>query len=263
MTGRRNGWNDLAHAGFGPDDTPRQKQLQRELYTKHAQDWERWWSSAWKEYVDDPKWSRVGLPDYQPEKPIALELDRARPLTRASGMGNLILEPKPDPKYPHLFYDLDTGRSGGLPERWSNLSLEGINASIEPISQWAIENGYDLMARQIDWDGKPTYVIVPLNLQAWKLPNQFVQDQQTAAELIEAGNLVTKYIAHFDPKTHEYDHLQTGRFFYITSENTPGIIKLGVEVKDTKWLPGPSREDDDLNPKGHRKGRRLSLTFLK
>lgn len=262
-TDRRNGHSELAHVGGSSDTSPRQTQLRRQLFIKHAQDWEQWWATAWKDYVDDPKWSRVGLPDYKSEKPIVFELDRSKPLSRASGAGNMILAPSDDPKYPRMFYDLDTGRWGGLPARWDNLSLEQIDASLEQISMWAISEGFDLMGRQIEWEGKPTYVIAPLNLQAWELENKNVKDKATAKELIESGRPVTTWIAHLDPKTNEYDHLQTGRFFYITNENTPGVLKLGVEVKDTKILPGPSRGDDDLNPKGYREGRRFSLSFLK
>ncbi len=85
---------------------------------------------------------------------------------------------------------------------------------------------------------------------------------KSAQDFIDEGRKTETYLAWFDADKNDYDFNRTGKFFYITNNGTPGLLKLGVEVHDTNVMIGSSFDgDDDLNPVGFYKGRRFSLSY--
>ena len=53
----------------------------------------------------------------------------------------------------------------------------------------------------------------------------------------------------------------TATFFYITREGTPGLLFVGIEVKDDSLKPGGVRQgDDEPSPIAVYKGRRFAYS---
>ena len=77
------------------------------------------------------------------------------------------------------------------------------------------------------------------------------------------GREVTRYLAVMDPKKKKIDYSGTGLFFVITANDTPALLRLGVDVHDTSMKAGVRvRGDNELLKVGFRKGRRFALRVL-
>ncbi len=263
-TGVANGWNRLAFVS-DREGTPRQRQLKQKLFQTNATRWAGWWNEHWRDHVEDAKWSKVDLPDFEYDMPLIHELDRDKPLKRVSGRGNMIAQSVYDVKSGRTFFDLDTGQWSGLPQRFRKLSREELNTAKAKIVAWAKKEGFDLMGTEVDHGGQSIYALEAINLKAWEIPMSNWKSGETRSpqSWIDKGRPIEKLIAHYDTDKSAYDHEKTGLFFYITSEDTAGQLYLGIEVKDTNLTPGlPSRGDSQLNPKGFWKGRRFGLSIL-
>jgi hypothetical protein len=64
-----------------------------------------------------------------------------------------------------------------------------------------------------------------------------------------------------DKQTDAIDPKATLTFFYITREGTPGLLFVGIEVKDDSLKPGGVKQgDDELSPIAFYKGRRFAYS---
>jgi beta-lactamase regulating signal transducer with metallopeptidase domain len=276
-TGVSHGWKQLAFVWHRNKGTPRQRQLQQALFNNNAQRWAHWWEEHWQEHVADSQWADVRLPDFDRELPVEYHLDHNKPLKHGPGRSQ-IAESVYAVKSGRTFYDLDTRRECGLPETWRGRSRDELEAVQDDIIAWARTEGFDVMGTEIDHQNRRHYALAAIDLEAWEIPMAFwlsesrlhsmlERSEQPMGEvsaqfMIDSGRPIENLLAHFDSDKQVYNHDQIATFFCITSEGTPGLLYLGVEVKDTNVIPGPLMGDDELNPKGYRKGRRFCFTGL-
>jgi hypothetical protein len=261
LTGTEHGEMELCHI-HGKSSTKRQAYLKQMLFRQCAERWAEWWEKNWRDHISSEAYSAVDLPEFDADG-TGFELNRDVALTVSSSISNMLLESvfSKDPR--HVFYDLDTGRYGTVHSRWKG-SVDRDNERI--ISKWAISEGFDLMGTEIEVDGKTVYVLRLLAGEAWELPSPVFRkfDRSTAADLIKQGRPVEELMVVHDPKTEKPDYGSAGAFLAVTEHGTPCFVRLGVEVQDTTLQRGvPVAGDNELNPKGFRKGRRLGLKLLK
>jgi RNA polymerase sigma factor (sigma-70 family) len=269
LTGANHGEDDLTQIMLV--GSARQQYLQRDLYRQCAERWAAWWEKNAKQFVADPEYATVGLPPRPPTVavPAAAEFPRGpRAEVRVGRMGGL-LESVGAKGAKCVFWDLDTGRSAALPEKFRTAA--GKPERLDDIIAWAEEEGYDLMGTEYTPPGgEPHYVIRGLGLTAWQIDTgrrQTLEAEIKADKPLEMGKQVGGgLLAPFDAAAGKYRADETGLFLFRTREGGFGWIFVGVEVRDdTQPLPlgaGGLRGDLELNPVGPAKGRRWAYTLV-
>jgi hypothetical protein len=263
-TGVKHDWNQLAFVS-AHEGTERQEQIGQKLFQENALRWARWWEEHWSEHVDDADYSKVNLPAFESQEPIVIRLDRTKPLKRANGRSGLIAQPVYNAQSERTFCDLDTGRWSGLPQNYRGRSREELSKLLPAIMVWAKANGFDVMGTEVEHQGRSFYALEAIDLEAWEIPMSYWRSREAhpPQSMIDAGRPVKRLLAYFDAEQNAYDPSQLAVFFYITNEGTPGLLYLGVEVKDTNVIIGtPSTPNEELNPIGFWKGRRFGLAIL-
>jgi beta-lactamase regulating signal transducer with metallopeptidase domain len=256
LTGQHMGEEELFHAFL--EGTTAQKRMKRDLFYRTAKKWSDWWERNASDSVKDSAYARVNLA----KMPVdAVEPARAETHYKTVGGGsNWILESVFDPK-PHLsFYDLDTGRAAELPEKWRDPKT--VQSHLDEILAWAANEGFDLMGVEyIAPDGERTYALRSIGLRAWELGRErwkMDSDDIKLETLQKEGTPVEGLLLHRDIDTKAIDPKAIATFFYITREGTPGLLFVGIEVKDDSLKPGGfSRGDNELDSIAFQKGRRF------
>jgi hypothetical protein len=173
-----------------------------------------------------------------------------------------------NPDSNRVFYDFETERYAGVPEKWR---LSGnIAAHLDEILGWAKQEGFDLMGTEYvpPQGGEPVFALRGIGLQTWQLrPDRWKKsrDVVTLEKLRKEGPLVVGYLLRRNPeKSSEIiDPRTTASFLAMTSERTPVLLHVGVEVQNDQLEPGSVYEGDpDMNPVGAFKGRRFAVMYL-
>ena len=256
LTGQHMDEEELYHAFL--DGTTAQKRMKRDLFNRTAKKWADWWERNASDFVKDSAYTRVNLT----KMPVdAVEPARAETHYKTVGGGsNWVLESVFDPK-PHLsFYDLDTGRAAELPEKWRDPKT--VQSHLDEILAWAANEGFDLMGVEyVAPDGERTYALRAIGLRAWELGrDRWKMDSEDIMleTLQKEGTPVEGLLLHRDIDTKAIDPKAIATFFYITREGTPGLLFVGIEVKDDSLKAGGfSRGDNELDPIAFQKGRRF------
>lgn len=200
------------------NDTDRQKQLKRSLYESYARQWEQWWEQHWKEYVKADAYTPVGLKITE-EAPIIEKLDRDAARKETGGSSGLRVESPFENDAVHVFYDLDTGRFGPLPVKYRKLDDDQLRTAKDELVDWAWSEGYDLMGWQEEIEGKTSYLVIPIAMDAW----QVLPGTNTQTSLIHIEQIGRKVDGNID----EVKVSQQGqRFVFVTNENTVGVFSL-------------------------------------
>ena len=263
LTGKKLGEQELFHVHR--DGSERQIHLKERQFHGIATRWSKWWEANAAEYVEDKKYHRVNLPNFDDEPPAAVTDPDASYKTTGGG-SNMMLQSIYDPNSRECFYDLDTGRYARLPKRWQG-SKQGVDDKIEEIEAWAIGEGFDLMGMEVKGKNgtKDCFVIQPLMLDLWELPEnrwKMRSDNITLAELRGEGRKTEKLV-HFSKEEFADDLEGHAPFLFLTSDGTSGLVFLGIQVRDASLKPGGvSDGDDELRPIAFRKGRRFAVTEL-
>jgi hypothetical protein len=259
LTGKSLSEGELSH--IGGDGSARQKQLKRRIFDRTAKEWADWWDAHASELIQDSAYFKVNLRAPQP-----LDLAQPQPGIRyksSVGHSNWMLESILNPKARKTFIDLDTSRAVALPKKWKG--AKDIESHVEEIVAWARDEGFDLMGVEYAApDGQKYYAIRGIGLQAWELgPDRwkFRPEDITIESLQKEGTPAQDLLLHFDKETKTFDPKSKASYFYVTSEGTPGLLFVGVEVKDNSLKPGGvSKGDDELSPIAFYKGRRFGFT---
>jgi hypothetical protein len=262
-TGVTNGWEEINFV-FADDSTPQQLWRKQRAYHRCAERWATWWGEHWKEHVEDPAYAEVRLVPFTAEQVPDVHVNPSAALVESSSVGNLIIEPFQQKKARHAFYDLDTGRSAGLPAEWSGKPIDQLDAAEEPIAAWAADEGFDLMGVERKIEGQPRLLIRTTRIDAWQVPNEFwATPPSTGQQHIDAGRIVEKDLAPYDRGTGKSDPSATGVFFFITPDGTAGRFYLGVEVFDATMKPGGFAGGDTEHMRiGFYRGRRFGARLL-
>ena len=256
LTGVEHGEVELVHVHSGKG-TPRQQLLREHAWHRCASRWARWWEDHGNEFTDDPAYSSVVLPDPTAFPAGEFALDRHVSLTVSHSSSGHACEPY-QTGGGRVFYDLDIGRYGALHPRWEAMKDRTNNAIIR---KWGFSEGFDLMGRQVEVNGRSVFVLEVIAGEVWHVPMSVLKQGEfaNAMEIIDQGEMVDGILAPNGDNTYQ----NNDAYFIITRHGTPILLRQGVEVHDTNVKIGsPSRGDANMNPVGHFKGRRFSLRFL-
>ena len=260
LTGQNFG--DMELWGVFQSGTQLQQRTKRALYYRTAKKWADWWQQNAANYTQDPKYTEVGL-----SEPAAETTEPPQPnghyKTSNGGMSGVVLQSISYPKSQLNFYDLDTGRRAGLPNKWRD--SQNIESHLDDILAWAASEGFDLMG--VDYiapNGQHHFAIRPIGLRAWELgANRWkMKSNDITIEALQAEGIpVNGLLLHFDKQKKAIDPTAIAPFFYMTREGTPGMLYVGVEVLDDSLKPGgPSMVDPEREPVAFTKGRRFGYS---
>ncbi len=246
------------------EGTPRQQELKKELFARVAKSWADWWEQHWREHLKDPAYSRVNLPVFRPAATAPVPLGQKQRIKTGSSASGWILGSYVDPKTRTAFLDLDTGRASGLPEKWRKANdIESHKAEIEA---WAAQEGFDLMGTEYrsPENNQRCYALRPIGLQAWELGEKrwkMRSEDITFETLQREGSPVTGLLLHSDRNKAIVEPKRSATFLFKTREGTPGLLFVGIEVRDDSQKPGGAINGDvELQPIGFSKGRRFGWT---
>jgi hypothetical protein len=251
------------------EGTANQQRQKRKLFERTAVQWASWWEQHHAEYVQDDAYAHVNL--------VAAKVDDGGALaglqpgmhfkTGSRGAGH-VLQPVVEPTAIVVFHDLDTGRNAPLPQKWRN--AKSVESQIDEIVAWAASEGFDLMGTVYvsPRDRQSWFAIRPIGLRAWELGEErwkMTSSDITLETLQAEGAPARDLLLHFARASQSYDPQATATFLYVTREGTPGLLFVGVAVKDTNVKIGePFSENEDYERKTSHffKGRRFAWTSL-
>ncbi len=243
--------------------TDSQMHLKRLAYHRVARKWADWWEGKAPALIRDKAYWKVHLP-VPPEK--GAQVDGAATTYKVSERhSNWILQSIFDAKAERSLFDLDTGRTAGLPKKWR--SPEAIDAHFDEILAWAASEGFDLLGTDyVDFDGRRYFALRQIGLQAWELgPDRWKKLPATIRidALLKEGVPAKNWLLHIDKESGQLDPKATVPFLYITREGNPGVLYVGIEVQDDSLKPGGIvMGDSELDPVAFTKGRRFAFTEL-
>ncbi len=123
------------------------QELQRHrLFQRTASKWADWWEQHWHEYVQDAAYSHVNLAAAKDNDDNPTGPKPGTHFKTVGGGSNHVLESVFDPTGKRVFYDLDTGRTAGLPAKWRDTKVT--EAQLDEIVAWAAREGFDLMGTE-------------------------------------------------------------------------------------------------------------------
>lgn len=243
-----------------------QERQKRRLFERTASHWADWWEQHWSEHVHDVAYSRVNLAVAKVGEPVVTGLQPGTHFNTQWGSANNVLQSVFDPGAIYIFYDLDTGRQAGLPRKWRNAT--SIEAQLDEIIAWAAREDFDIMGTEYvsPRDRRKWFAIRPIGLRAWELGKErwkMSSPDVTLESLQAEGTPAADLLLHFDRGSGSLDPQATATFLFITREGTPGLLFVGVEVKDTNVkLGAPMSGDTELESSHFLKGRRFAWELL-
>jgi RNA polymerase sigma factor (sigma-70 family) len=241
LTGVKHGEDELVYVSVALDSPAQRRHLQRALFHQCAERWAKWWQLHWKEYVSDAYYSRVKLPPFSGDEESnqavrSPEGQKAKIYGRA---GQYVLEAARKPyvlesvlEHHPVFFDLDSGRIGNLPEFLS--SAEHEPERTDDILAWAATEGFDLMCTEYKVPGqvKPQYVLRGLGLAAWQIDEE--QQKTLEADIsmgkrLRVGRRTDGILAPFDVAKGRFVADLPAMFLFRTREGTYGTIDVDVQ----------------------------------
>ena len=251
------------------DGTVRQKQMKEDLFYRHAEKWAGWWEKNAADHVKDAAYAKVNLPKRELPPEPKLAKGNLQHYRTESGGSNWMLESYQDPKAKWaIFFDFDTGRVGKLPAKWKE--EKNLDAKFAEIEKWAQEERFDLMGAEYisPTTGKKHYAIRPLGLKAWELGKERWKMETadvTFESLISEGKAVSGWLLHRDQEKQRFEPEEIATFLFKTSDGTPGLLFVGIEVHDDSLQPGgrlDAGKDSELDPVAFHKGRRFAFHYF-
>ncbi|QEG00949.1 Regulatory protein BlaR1 [Stieleria maiorica] len=228
-----------------------QRRVAQQQFDRVAQKWANWWEADWKDFVDDPAFSKVNLIsstelEVTPTKPHE-PLSGPNADLVSGGFGGIIQSVHNSGK--QCFFDLDTGRLADWPSELAPLGKTQLGST--ELRDWARREGFDVVGITLTPDGEtePLYCLMPLGLQAWKI----TEDDHRKLTAMAQGKapyplsdpvelLVPRRII---PKPRDSQH-SGDSFLFVTREGTTGVIRLTAQVTNTEDRSGYASSDDFL-----------------
>jgi beta-lactamase regulating signal transducer with metallopeptidase domain len=243
-----------------------QQRQQRKLFERTAVQWASWWEQHHAEYVQDDAYAHVNLVAAKVDGGALTGLQPGMHFKTGSGGAGHVLQPVVEPTAIVVFHDLDTGRAAGLPRNWRN--AKSIESQLDEIVAWAASEGFDLMGTEYisPRDQQSWFAIRPIGLRAWELGEDRwkMSSSDITLEALQAeGTPARDLLLHFDRASQSYDPQATATFLFVTREGTPGLLFVGVAVKDTNVKIGePLTGDNERKTSHFFKGRRFAWRSL-
>lgn len=262
LTGRNFNGSELA--SFTRRRDLRSLDRQEKFYHDAAREWADWWEANWQSFGNDPKFSKVNLPEYEARDltgyPTGLELtDNAATDDSLSGA---VLSPVGDADHGAEFLaDLDSGKRTRWPKELP--TDDAAPAAVEAASKWAAGQGADLMCvAQPDKDGMLQYMLVGIGLQLWEIdPLDAANIEQRLKEgrLPEGRKLDQPALLHFDQKSGKNIAQTDVSFLYLTTDQSLGIITITDFITEARDITGLAGEPKGV---GFHRGVRFDLTAI-
>jgi beta-lactamase regulating signal transducer with metallopeptidase domain/protocatechuate 3,4-dioxygenase beta subunit len=243
-----------------------QQRLKRKLFERTASQWASWWEQHHAEYVQDAAYFHVNLVAAKVDGGALTGLQPGMHFKTGAGGAGHVLQPVVEPEAIVVFHDLDTGRTVPLPQKWRN--AKSIESQLDEIVAWAASEGFDLMGTVYvsPHDQQSWFAIRPIGLRAWELGEERwkMSSSDITLEALQAeGTPARDLLLHVDRASGSYDPQATATFLFTTREGTPGLLFVGVAVKDTNVKIGERATGDDERKTSHFfKGRRFAWTTL-
>jgi len=219
LTGARNGEFELKNAAFwDQSNSASQIRRKRQLFQHVAQDWAAWWEQNWSDFTDDKEFSRVGLKPLNKEDAAAP--DPNEPVDRNFRWTSFVLESVLDPKSKRVFYDMDTGRSAPLPDKWR--TTNDIKSQLDEIVEWAEGEGFDLMGTEYIWPetGRVVVALQPIGLEAEEMQYKGNESYPGwTSKTPSEGPLLSH-----DRETGAFEPTKRAMFHYVTSKGASGHL---------------------------------------
>ena len=266
-------FNEQQLYGIFRDGSPAQIIAKEKLFYQTASQWRDWWEQTGAAMVDEPKYKKVVLARLPESKPTQLDFAVALKIGIGEGITGNTLESIRATQAKNgmrQFYDLDTGRSAGLPEKWKGQSLT--DSEMDAVLKWASDEGFDIMGDEYQGkDGNKTYALRTIGLQAWQLndsrwksmPKEFSVNSLKA----EGEQIPDEWLLFRDQETQAIKPRKRAPFVFVTREGTPGVIYVGVAVTK-EYKPNPNiiailgDADPELISTGFSFGRRFGTSTL-
>jgi beta-lactamase regulating signal transducer with metallopeptidase domain len=243
-----------------------QQRQKQKLFERTAAQWVSWWEQHHAEYVQDAAYFHVNLVAAKVDDAAVAALQPGMHFKTGLGRPGHVLQPVFEPNAMVVFHDFDTGRSAALPQKWRN--AKSIESQLDEIVAWAASEGFDLMGSEYisPRDRQSWFAIRPIGLRAWELGEerwQMTSSDVTLEALQAEGIPARDLLLHFDRASDSFDPQATATFLFITREGTPGLLFVGVAVKDTNVKLGkPATGDHERKTSHFFKGRRFGWTTL-
>jgi beta-lactamase regulating signal transducer with metallopeptidase domain len=233
LTGQN--FDDSELFGINRSDDPRRRSQQRRIFDRHAQRWQTWWETHWREFTDDAAFKTVNLKvDDSPLPPATTTLGRNARFEN-NVMGETLSPPIEDGEH---FYDLDTGSSPGWP---ASFPRDEARVDQKQLAAWAGENGVDLMCTTHRApDGKQTFVLRSFGMKAWEISQRDLRniDKLIAAGTLPKGHDAGELLMHFDDQSKQSVPDANAAFIYATREGSMGLIEITDRVTQKADLSG-------------------------
>ena len=217
--------------------TDSQRQQKGRQFSSVALQWQNWWERDWKSMLNDPAYSKVGLPLDDSPRNAAPTGQHQLPVGKAlkfqsTGFGGIIqLVSESDAVC--CFIDLDTGRTSG----WPKAIPDRGNLSSTELKNWVKRKGFDVVGVMHTPKGEqnPRYCAQPLDMQTWKISEEELRQLGTAVSG-ETSYPLSRPVKLMVPRTsipkpHDIDH-SGDAFLFVTREGTSGVLRLTAQVTE-------------------------------
>ncbi len=221
--------------GVNRDGTPTQQAMKKRLYEQVAARWARWWGVNWEEFLSDVRYAKVGMRKPQ-QNSMALPNDAKTvrfPVGDDIRLGaesiGISISAVENPRR-NCFLDLDTGRSAGWPDELPEWGT--VDENSPEVINWARKNGFDLLCVMENAnDGKSSYGVRMLDMRAWKITDEQLQELPRAMRN-EIPYPLDAPVDRMEPKhqssdySHIYNNFEGNNYLFRTREGAYGFIKL-------------------------------------
>ncbi len=222
--------DDTLFSVFLSDGAHRQS-LQRQLYRKQAERWQRWWEAHWREFTDDESYRLVHLPPENGEVTEPPDALGSHPKIGGGGAIGMILSPSSEKgMYVDHFLDLDTGSQ----PRWpGHIPQEEAGTKQADLAHWAAQTGVDLMCvTHRPSEGKPTYALRAFNMRVKEIS---LWDAENIERRLQSGKIpeaqpAGELLLHYDTQAQKYVPDANAAFIYVTREGGTGLIHVTDRV---------------------------------
>jgi hypothetical protein len=236
LTGQNFDDADLFSMSLSED--PRRQVLQRRIYGRQAQRWQRWWEANWRSFTDDPAYQKVNL--NVANEPLPPAPEALGPTARLSGVfAGAVLSPAiEEGQHVWNFLDLDTEYRPSWP---THVPRDEASSNAMKLADWASQNGVDLMCTTYRApDGTETYVLRAFGMNVREINSRDWRnlDRLMAAGTLPEGRPVGELLMHYDTESQQFVPDANAVFLFVTHEGNMGLIETTDRVAHTANLTG-------------------------
>lgn len=225
-----------------------QRKLKRQLYENLMLKWAMWWKENWRDFVDDPKLAELRITrsagtDQQMRATHGFITGED---VEVGGEWSNVTIGSIREKGRRCLVDLDTNLTPNWPEGVPDPNDPGF--SIGELSDWADENGIDLIGDQYVSPGskKRYYCLRAHRMKVWQINNsrwETIKEEVAQPEPLKLGQPAGELLIYRDQGTGTYVPERNATFLFITREGSRGILRTVAQVTRVWGPEGPPRSN--------------------